>query len=185
LGFFVALPQQMADVFCILVFLPIYLIFVCLNFEFMKKMLLILGCLMITAAVKAQNQEVKPATKGTVYGTMLDRTDPVSVNDFQKLMRDNRYDGMIAGKVSEVSLTDGAWFRLEKRGGGTLLVQLKGFSVPKDMTGKSVAVEGTASVQKVLENGYKQVTNASGKSKANSKVQDKQLILTATGVRVL
>jgi hypothetical protein len=142
-------------------------------------------------AVNAQEaDEIKPAAKGVVYGTGLSAAEPVSVNDLQSKMANGVFEGKITGKVKEVCQTMGCWMKIEKADGSTVMVKTKahGFFMPKNIVGKTVAIEGTASMKEESEAKQKHYAEDAGKSKkeiAKIKGSKTELQIIASGVEVL
>ncbi len=117
----------------------------------MKKMLfsfLVLGALHVQA--QDHNSEIKPAAKGVVYGSEIAAAgEAINANDIQAKMSSGAYEGKVTGKVKEVCKAMGCWIRLEKADGSTLMVKTKdhGFFLPQDLVGKTVVIEGSASIK--------------------------------------
>jgi len=156
----------------------------------MKK---ILFSLFLLAAVSAhaQNDEIKPAAKGVVYGEAISTTGTtVSPADVQAKLVNNAFEGKVTGKVTEVCKTMGCWIKVEKGDGTSLMVKSKdhGFFMPQDLVGKTVVIEGTASVKEVTEAKRKHLAEDAGKSKAEIKKikgSEKEVQFIAKGVEVL
>ena len=156
----------------------------------MKKILLSI-LVLFAIGVQAQEADITPAAKGVVYGTAPAETaKPVSVTDLQGKLSNNMFEGQITGKVKEVCKSMGCWMTLEKGDGTTLMVKMKdhAFFLPKDLTGRSVVIEGTAGLEDVTEKKRKHLAEDAGKSKeeiAKIKGAVKELQFTASGVKVL
>ena len=156
----------------------------------MKKLLFSL-LVLATVSAHAQNDEIKPAAKGVVYGTAISTQGAaVSPADVQAKLVNNAFEGKVTGKVTEVCKSMGCWIKLEKADGTSLMVKSKdhGFFMPQNLVGKNVVIEGTASVKEVTEAKRKHLAEDAGKSKAEIKkikgdVKEVQFI--ATGVEVL
>lgn len=155
----------------------------------MKKILL---CIMVllTVAVHAQ-EDITPAAKGVVYGTApAEAAKPVTVVDLQSKLSNNMFEGQITGKVKEVCKSMGCWMTLEKADGSTLMVKMKdhAFFLPKDLTGRTVVIEGMAGLEDVTEKKRKHLAEDAGNSKeeiAKIKGAVKELQFTASGVKVV
>ena len=79
----------------------------------MKQLFSLLVALSVMAVVNAQDAE--SAKPGVVYGKYSEAgVTPISVNDLEKKMTDNKYDGKIQGKVVEVCQAMGCWAKIEK-----------------------------------------------------------------------
>jgi hypothetical protein len=158
----------------------------------MKKLLfsfLVLGALHVQA--QDHNSEIKPAAKGVVYGTEVTTTgEAISTNDIQAKMSNGAYEGKVTGKVKEVCKAMGCWIRLEKADGSTLMVKTKdhGFFLPQDLVGKTVVMEGSASIKEVSEEKRKHFAEDAGKSKEEIKKikgSEKEVQFIASGIKVL
>jgi hypothetical protein len=157
----------------------------------MKKFFLSLFVFSAIAVNAQESSEVKPAAKGVVYGAEISASsDAVSANELQAKMANGVFEGKVTGKVKEVCKAMGCWIRLEKADGSTLMVKTKdhAFTMPQDLVGKTVAVEGTASVKEVTEEKRKHFAEDAGKSKAEIKKikgSEKEVQFIASGVKVL
>ena len=87
-------------------------------FRIMKQLFSLLVALFVMAVVNAQDAE--SAKPGVVYGKYSEAgVTPISVNDLEKKMTDNKFDGKIQGKVVEVCQAMGCWAKLKKEDGST------------------------------------------------------------------
>ena len=129
--------------------------------------------ILFSLSVAAQEaDEIKPAAKGVVYGTVVsEKTDAININELQSKMSNGVFEGQVTGKVKEVCQTMGCWMKLEKADGSTIMVKTKGhsFFMPKDIVGKTVLVEGTASMKEESEEKRKHYAEDAGKSKEEIK----------------
>lgn len=151
--------------------------------------------LLIISAVSAQaqdhNSEIPPATKGTVYGTAPAAAgDAINPNEIQAKMANGVFEGKVTGKVTEVCKAMGCWFRVEKADGSSLMVKTKdhAFFMPQNLVGKSVTIEGTASIKEVSEEKRRHFAEDAGKSKEEIKKikgSEKEVQFIASGVKVL
>lgn len=156
----------------------------------MKKLLLSSLFFIALAAGAQEAAEIKPAAKGVVYGADVKEGTAITPNDLQAKMANGVFAGQVTGKVTEVCKSMGCWIRLEKADGTTLLVKSKdhAYFMPQDLTGKTVVIEGTASIKEVSEEKRKHMAEDAGKSKAEIKKikgSEKELQFVATGVKVL
>lgn len=158
----------------------------------MKKLLLsflVLGALHVQA--QDHNSEIKPAAKGVLYGSEIPATgDAINANDIQAKMSNGVYEGKVTGKVTEVCKAMGCWIRVAKADGSTLMVKTKDhtFFLPQDLVGKTVVMEGSASVKEVSEEKRKHFAEDAGKSKAaikKIKGSEKEVQFIASGIKVL
>lgn len=155
----------------------------------MKK-IYFFGLILIALAANAQDTEKLPAAKGIVYGNVSEEKSPVSVDDLEGKLIDNAFAGQIKGKVVEVCKAEGCWLRLEKADGSSMMVRAKdhAFFMPENIVGKTVLVEGTASVKETSEEMRKHFAADGGKSKeeiAKIKGPEKSVEFVAKGVKVL
>lgn len=156
----------------------------------MKK-LIFSFLLLVAAAAQAQESDIKPAAKGVVYGeAIVAQGNTVTPANLQANLVNNAFEGKITGKVKEVCKSMGCWITLEKGDGSTLMVKAKdhSFFMPQNLVGKTVVIEGTASVKEVTEAKRKHLAEDAGKSKAEIKKikgAEKEVQFIATGVEVL
>jgi hypothetical protein len=156
----------------------------------MKK-LLFTALLFAAFTANAQDDEIKPAAKGVVYGTKVSKdATPISVDELQTKLADGVFEGAVKGKVVEVCQTMGCWMKIQKADGTTLMVKTKShsFFMPKDIVGKTVAVEGKAEIKEESEAKQKHYAEDAGKSKkeiAKIKGSKTDLQMTASSVEVL
>ena len=154
----------------------------------MKKGLLAIVALVIGLALQAQNP--RSAEKGVTYGAGTTATGSIAVNDLDQNLKENKYEGKITGKVSEVCLEKGCWMKLEKANGEKVMVKFKdyGFFIPKDIVGKEVVLEGEAVVKEVSVKQLQHYAKDAGKSEEEIKKitqPKKELQFIAKGVLVL
>ena len=156
----------------------------------MKKLLLA-AAVFFSVATQAQDADIKPAAKGVVYGEAISaQGDAVLPSEVQARMANNVFEGKVTGKVKEVCQSMGCWIKLEKADGTTLMVKSKdhGFYMPQDLVGKTVVIEGTASVKEVSEAKRKHLAEDAGQSKKEiKKIKGgaKEVHFIAKGVEVL
>src|SRR5262245_10424040 len=111
----------------------------------MKKIFSLLTAL--SAMIVLHAQDAESAKPGVVYGKYSEAgTTPISVNDLDKKMTENKFDGKIQGKVVEVCQAMGCWAKLKKEDGSTIMIKVKDheFAMPKDIVGRTIVVEGKA-----------------------------------------
>jgi hypothetical protein len=102
----------------------------------------------LSAVIMVSAQDAESAKPGVVYGKYSEAgMTPISVNDLEKKMSDNKFDGKIQGKVVEVCQAMGCWAKIQKEDGSTVMIKVKDheFAMPKDIVGKTIVVEGKAS----------------------------------------
>ena len=111
----------------------------------MKKVflsLLVAGFVVITNAQPPAG-DAKP---GEWYGEKITTEGAVAINDaVAKLSEGNdKVDGKIKAKITEVCPKKGCWLKLELANGETAMVKMKdyGFFLPVAATGKTVVIDG-------------------------------------------
>ncbi|MGZ3851190.1 MAG: DUF4920 domain-containing protein [Flavisolibacter sp.] len=155
----------------------------------MKK-IYFFSLILFALSAKTQDKEKVPAAKGVVYGKVSDEKSPVTVDDLESKLIDNVFNGQIKGKVVEVCKAEGCWIRLQKADGLSMMVRAKdhAFFMPENILGKTVLVEGSASVKETSEEMRKHFAEDGGKSKeeiAKIKGPEKNVEFAAKGVKVL
>jgi len=156
----------------------------------MKK-ILFSAFLLVSLGAAAQDDDIKPAAKGVVYGTPASGdVSPVWVDKLEHKLNNGSFSGTVEGKVKEVCQTMGCWMKIEKADGTTLMVKMKdhAFFLPKNIAGRTVQIHGTAEFKEESEARRKHYAEDAGKSKAEiAKIKGsaKELQFTATGVQVM
>ena len=126
-----------------------------------------------------------------MYGTEIAAAgEAISPNDIQAKMSNGVFEGKLTGKVTEVCKAMGCWIRLEKADGSSMMVKTKdhAFFLPQNLVGKTVVMEGTASVKEVSEEKRKHFAEDAGKSKEEIKKikgSAKEVQFIASGIKVL
>jgi hypothetical protein len=157
----------------------------------MKKFLCASLVFIVFTAAAQEASDIKPAEKGVVYGAVItENGDAVSPDDLQAKMTNGFFEGKVTGKVKEVCKAMGCYIRIEKADGTSLMVKSKdhGFFMPENLTGKTVVIEGTASIKEVSEEKRKHLAEDAGKNKADIKKikgSEKEVQFVASGVKVL
>jgi hypothetical protein len=146
--------------------------------------------ILFAVSVSAQNKEKVPAAKGVVYGQVSEENSPLAVDDLQVKMTDNTFTGQVKGRVAEVCKSEGCWLRLQKADGTSMMVRADkhAFFMPENILGKTVLVEGTASIKETSEEMRKHYAEDAGKSKKEIdkiKGPEKSVEFAAKGVKVL
>ena len=152
----------------------------------MKQLILFLVAFGFSFIVNAQES----AASGVVYGEVKDKGDLVSIDKLESSLKENKYNGKVTGKVVEVCQAMGCWVKLQKTDGSTILVKAKdhGFTMPKDIVGKNVIVDGEANATEISEKMRKHYAQDAGKSKdeiEKIKGSSKELTISANGVKVI
>lgn len=154
----------------------------------MKKIALIL--FVFLASLGTQAQEPQSAQKGVTYGAGTTADGSISVNDLEPRLKENKYEGKIKGRVTEVCQEKGCWMKLERENGEQVMVKFKnyGFFMPKDIVGKEVVLDGEAVVKEVSVKQQQHYAKDAGKSDKEVKQitkAKKELQFIAKGVLVL
>jgi len=152
----------------------------------MKRLLTLLAASLFTVAVYAQED----AAKGVVYGEVKENQPTISINDLDGNLKKDKYEGAVTGKVTEVCQAMGCWIKVEKADGSTVLVKAAdhGFTMPKNIVGKEVMIDGKAERKEISEKQRKHYAEDAGKSEeeiAAIKGSSKEVTIQANGVKVL
>ncbi|MDB5207162.1 MAG: hypothetical protein JWR72_2237 [Flavisolibacter sp.] len=155
----------------------------------MKKIFL---SLLIVSAISAgaQDKEKVQASKGVVYGIVSDENKPVSPDEIKTKLVNDQFDGQVKAKVTEVCKAEGCWIKVQKADGSSMMVRAKDhkFLMPENIVGKTVLIEGSATVKEVTEEMRKHYAEDGGKSKKEIdaiKGSEKDVQFAAKGVKVL
>jgi hypothetical protein len=135
-------------------------------------------------------QEPALAAKGVTYGASVSNDGAIPVNDVDKNIKNNKFEGKVTGKVVEVCKEKGCWMKIEKSNGEKLMVKFKdyGFFMPQNIVGKEVVLDGEATVKEVSVKQQRHYAEDAGKSKEEiEKIKEpkKELQFVAKGVLVL
>lgn len=145
----------------------------------------------LTTMVMVNAQEPESAKPGVVYGKYSEEgVKPISVNELDKKMTDNKYDGKIQGKVVEVCQAMGCWAKLKREDGSMVMIKVKDheFAMPLDIVGKTVVAQGKAELKETSVAMLKHYAEDAGKSKEEvDKIKEpkKELIMFIKGVKVV
>lgn len=146
----------------------------------MRKLLLGLMFVGISFISKAQGN----------YGETITEKGAIPAMELANKMDDKiEMPIKITGEVESVCKAAGCWMKIKTADGKTVRVTFKdyGFFVPKDITGKTVVVEGVANVKTTSVAMLKHYAEDGGKSKeeiAKINVPEKAIGVVATGVIV-
>jgi hypothetical protein len=158
-------------------------------FRNMKQLISLLVA--FSAMVMVNAQDAESAKPGVIYGKYSEAgMTPISVNDLEKKMTDNKFDGKIQGKVVEVCQAMGCWAKLKKEDGSMIMIKVKDheFAMPLDIVGKTVVVEGKAELKETSVAMLKHYAEDAGKSKEEiEKIKEpkKEVIMMIKGVKVV
>jgi hypothetical protein len=156
----------------------------------MKKLLLPIFSLMVLFS-QAQDKEKQPAAKGVVYGQVSSHeSSAIAPDEINAKLVDNQYQGLVKAKVVEVCKAEGCWIKVQKKDGTAMMVRAKdhAFLMPENIVGKTVLIEGSATVKEVSEEMRRHYAEDAGKSKkeiALIKGSEKDVQFAAKGVKVL
>ena len=145
---------------------------------------------LIAFSVNAQDKEKVQAAKGVVYGAVAEEEKAIAVDDIKSKLVNDQYEGQIKAKVVEVCKAEGCWIKVAKKDGSTMMVRAKDhkFLMPENIVGKTVLIEGNATVKETTEEMRKHYAEDAGKSKAEIakiKGSEKDVQFAAKGVKVL
>ena len=154
----------------------------------MKHLLATFCCIVLAAIVYAQ--QPASASSGVTYGAGTTSENSISINELEKKLVNNKFEGKVQGKVVEVCQEKGCWMKVQKSDGEKLMVKFKdyGFFMPKDIVGREVVLDGEANVKEVSVKQQKHYAEDAGKSKeeiAKIKEPKRELQFVAKGVLVL
>jgi Domain of unknown function (DUF4920) len=142
--------------------------------------LLAVCCLFVTSAI----------AQDTYYGDKITDEGAVSVTALTRSMEGKtEMQAKVEGVVLEVCQTKGCWMTMEKGDGTKMRVTFKdyGFFVPKDISGKTVVIEGIAKVKTTTVEELQHYAEDAGKSKeeiAKITTPKSELTFEASGVIV-
>ena len=154
----------------------------------MKK-ILFTSLLFIALGASAQKEKT-PAAKGVVYGVVAEEKSPVAPDDIIARLVNNEYEGLVKAKVVQVCKAEGCWIKVERKDGTAMMVRAKdhAFLMPENIVGKTVLIDGSATVKETTEEMRKHYAEDAGKSKeeiAKIKGSEKDIQFSAKGVKVL
>lgn len=155
----------------------------------MKKVLFA-SLLLITLGATAQTREKVPAAKGVVYGAVTEEKSPATPDELAGKLANNQYEGQLKAKVVDVCKAEGCWIKVQRKDGPAMMVRAKdhAFLMPENIVGKTVLIEGSATVKETTEEMRKHYAEDAGKSKeeiARIKGSEKDIQFSAKGVKVL
>ena len=152
------------------------------------KYLFIVTCLF--ASLISFAQDPANASKGVTYGAGTSNEGAIAVNEIEKNIKNNKFEGKVSGKVVEVCQEKGCWMKIDRGNGEKLMVKFKdyGFFMPKNIVDKEVVLDGEATVKEVSVKQQRHYAEDAGKSKEEIlkiKEPKKELQFIAKGVLVL
>ena len=158
----------------------------------MKK--IIFACLVLftlsASAQETHEKEKVQAAKGVVYGKVSEEKSAVAVDELKSKLVDDQFEGQVKGKVIEVCQAEGCWIKVQRADGSAMMVRAKdhSFLMPANIVGKTVLIEGAATVKEVSEAQRRHYAEDAGKSKEEIekiKGAEKDVQFAAKGVKVL
>ena len=164
-------------------------IFVHLNPTIMKKVIFA-SLILLAIGARAQDKEKVPAAKGVVYGAVSDKEKAIAAEEIKNKLVNDQFEGQIKAKVVEVCKAEGCWIKVERKDGSPMMVRAKNhaFLMPENIVGKTVLIEGNATIKEISEDMRKHYAEDAGKSKeeiAKIKGSEKDVQFAAKGVKVL
>jgi hypothetical protein len=138
----------------------------------------------------AQPKEKVPAAKGVVYGVLAAENAPTTPDELAAKLVNNQYDGLLKAKVVDVCKAEGCWIKVQRKDGSAMMVRARdhAFLMPENIVGKTVLIDGSATVKETSEEMRKHYAEDAGRSKeeiARIKGSEKDIQFSAKGVKVL
>ena len=156
----------------------------------MKKLLLLIPALLLGIFLMAQPPE-GDANAGMTFGEKTTADGAIPVGELPgKLNGSKPADVKVTGKVKEVCKAEGCWLKMETTDGGAMMIKMKDhkFLVPLSMNGKTIVVDGTATLKETSVEMLKHYAEDAGKSKEEIdaiKTPKKEITMQAKGILVL
>ncbi len=131
-----------------------------------------------------------PADSAKTFGKKITAEGATNAyNLAADLSKANGFTGKVTGTVTGVCQAKGCWMTLDTGNGNSMMVTFKdyGFFVPKDITGKSVVIDGKAEIRTVSVDEQRHLAADAGKSQAEiDKITEpkEELRFVADGVLV-
>ncbi|HEU4633972.1 MAG TPA: DUF4920 domain-containing protein [Flavisolibacter sp.] len=146
--------------------------------------------LLTTVTAFAQNKEKTPASKGVMYGNVSEEKEAIAPDDIKARLVNDQFEGQVKAKVTEVCKAEGCWIKIARKDGTSMMVRAKdhAFLMPENIVGKTVLVEGSATVKEISEEMRRHYAEDAGKSPkeiAKIKGPEKDVQFSARGVKVL
>ena len=155
----------------------------------MKKIFLLIPVLLLAFTLMAQPPK-GPADKGMTFGKKTTAEGAITASELPaKLAGADAVEVKVTGKVSEVCKAEGCWLRMETAN-GNMLIKMKdhAFLVPLSMNGKTIVVDGVATLKETSVEMLRHYAEDAGKSKAEIeaiKEPKKEITMQAKGILVL
>jgi hypothetical protein len=142
--------------------------------------------LLLFACSQQPNKEIDET-----YGSKIDTSGSIDINEVLAAMRRHPDQNLtVKGKVSQVCQTEGCWLEMADEGGETIIVRTKShdFTVPKDLAGKTIYLNGSAHLDTTIVEVLKHYAEDAGKSKTEIDSITKpsiDVVIEANGIAVL
>ena len=155
----------------------------------MKKLLLLIPALLLGIFLMAQPPE-GDANTGMIFGEKTTADGAMPVSELPgKLNGSKPADVKVTGKVKEVCKAEGCWLKMETTD-GAMMIKMKDhkFLVPLSMNGKTIVVDGTATLKETSIDMLKHYAEDAGKTKAEIDAitqPKKEITMQAKGILVL
>lgn len=155
----------------------------------MKKIVVLIPALLLGILLMAQPPE-GDANTGMIFGEKTTADGSIPVSELPaKLNGSKPADVKVTGKVKEVCKAEGCWLKMETAE-GAMMIKMKDhkFLVPLSMNGKTIVVDGTATLKETPVDMLKHYAEDAGKSKAEIDAitqPKKEITMQAKGILVL
>lgn len=138
----------------------------------MKNKIFLIGvfCLSLFFACTGQGaQESAASSDGKHFGKTIDAANATPLADMLAQMEQGKkveMNAKVTGKVLEVCQKKGCWMTLDRGDGTDMRVTFKdyGFFMPKDISGRTVVIEGLAQVDTTSVDDLRHYAEDEGKS---------------------
>lgn len=155
----------------------------------MKKLLFLIPALLFGFVLMAQPPE-GDANTGMVFGKTTTAEGAIPVSELPaKLEGSKPAEVKVTGKVKEVCKAEGCWLKMETAN-GAMMIKMKdhSFLVPLSMNGKTIVVDGIATLKETSVEMQRHYAEDAGKTKAEIaaiKEPKKEITMQAKGILVL
>ena len=155
----------------------------------MKKIFVFIPALLLAFTLMAQPPKGS-ANSGMTFGKKTTSEGAITASELPaKLTGADAVEVKVTGKVSEVCKAEGCWLRMETEN-GSMLIKMKdhAFLVPLSMNGKTIVVDGVATLKETSVEMLRHYAEDAGKSKAEIeaiKEPKKEITMQAKGILVL
>jgi hypothetical protein len=158
----------------------------------MKKVFIALALIMTSSAVLHAQKEVvrNPAVPGQTYGEKISADNSMPIAELPALLENkDKVQTKVVAKVIDVCPKKGCWMTLYINDSTKAFVKMKdyGFFVPMDMIGKTVVLEGEASIKTTSVNELRHYAEDAKKPQAEIDAitePEKSIRFLATGIVV-